>query len=60
VRRCILCGATEVNVAEDGRLVTVTCVACTAVVQIEFDPPDQPDLRGRIELLAQGRSPRPA
>jgi hypothetical protein len=60
VRRCILCGATEIDVAEDGRLVIVTCVTCAAVVQIEFDPPDRPDLRGRIEVLEQADDPIPA
>ena len=55
VRRCVLCGAAEIGVSEDGRVVTVTCLACDAVFEIEYDPPDQPDLRGRIEILQRGR-----
>jgi len=33
------------------RRVTTTCRDCRRVVQIEFDPPDKPAIRGRIEVL---------
>jgi hypothetical protein len=33
------------------RIVVVSCAACQSVVRIEFDPPDAPTLRGRIEPL---------
>jgi len=36
---------------EHDRIVTVACRSCGAVFRVEFDPPDEPDLRGRIELI---------
>jgi hypothetical protein len=51
VRRCLLCGDTAVAAKEDGRFVTTVCAACDAVLIIEFDPPDEPTLRARIERI---------
>ena len=51
VRRCLLCGHTAIAAKEDGRFVTTACVGCKAVLLIEFDPPDEPTLRARIERI---------
>jgi len=49
--RCLLCQHMPVEVATDDRTVTLSCPGCRAVFSIEFDPPDQPELRARIERL---------
>jgi hypothetical protein len=51
VNHCLLCGQTAIDVKTDGRFVTTSCRTCLAVLTIEFDPPDQPELRARIERL---------
>ena len=51
VNRCLLCGQTAIDVKIAGRFVTTSCPVCLAVLTIEFDPPDQPELRARIERL---------
>jgi hypothetical protein len=51
VNRCVLCGDTAITARVDGRFVTTSCSACDAVVIIEFDPPDEPQLRARIERI---------
>ena len=50
VTRCLLCGHRPIDTT-DGRIVTASCPACLAVLMIEFDPPDQPELRARIERI---------
>ena len=51
VDRCLVCGHAAIDAHVDGRLVTTSCAACLAVLVIEFDPPDQPWLRARIERI---------
>ena len=51
VNRCLLCGQAAIDAKMDGRFVTTSCLGCLAVLTIEFDPPDQPDLRARIERI---------
>jgi hypothetical protein len=51
VNRCVHCGDTAITAKVDGRFVTTSCSACDAVVIIEFDPPDEPQLRARIERI---------
>ena len=51
VARCLLCRHTPIDTTTDGRFVTASCPACLAVLLIEFDPPDQPELRARIERI---------
>jgi hypothetical protein len=51
VKRCLLCGDPNIVAKADGRFVTTACGACGAVLLIEFDPPDQPTLRARIERI---------
>ena len=51
VRCCLLCSSTAIDTNTDGRFVTTACSACFAVLRIEFDPPDEPDIRARIERL---------
>jgi hypothetical protein len=51
VRRCLLCGDTAIDARTSGRLVTTSCLVCHAVLVIEFDPPDEPTLRARIERI---------
>jgi hypothetical protein len=47
----VLCGDGAITVEVDGRCVTTSCRACRAVLVIEFDPPDQPHVRARIERI---------
>ncbi len=49
--RCLVCGHTPVDSDVDGRFTTTACDACLAVLIIEFDPPDQPGIRARIERI---------
>jgi hypothetical protein len=52
VKSCVICGSHDIEWRwSDERRVTITCRACDRIVQIEFDPPDEPELRGRIEVL---------
>jgi hypothetical protein len=51
VDRCLVCGHPAIDADVDGRFVTTSCSACLAVLVIEFDPPDQPALRARIERI---------
>jgi len=51
IRRCLLCGQTDIEVRVSGRFVTVSCRTCSAILSIEFDPPDDPQLRARIERI---------
>jgi hypothetical protein len=51
INRCLLCHHTPIDATTDGRIVTTSCPACLAVLKIEFDPPDQPELRARIEHI---------
>jgi hypothetical protein len=56
VKSCVICGSHEIESRwSTERLVTVTCKACRRIVQIEFDPPGQPDIRGRIDVLFDPR-----
>ena len=54
ITRCLLCGEMPVDAKTTGRFVTTSCRACRAVLMIEFDPPDQPELRARLERLDDG------
>jgi hypothetical protein len=59
IERCVLCRSTQISVAIEGeRFVTTDCQTCGAVVRVEFDPPDAPELRGRIELIVEPTSAR--
>jgi len=51
VTHCLLCGHTPIDTTTDGRIVAASCPFCLAVLMIEFDPPDQPELRARIERI---------
>jgi len=51
VQRCVLCGTTAIFQRRSGRSDLVTCGVCGAVFEVEFDPPDEPQLRARIELI---------
>jgi len=54
VHRCILCRSTNIQTeTTEGRIVIARCRHCGATVRIEFDPPDQPGLRGTIEVLVE-------
>jgi hypothetical protein len=35
----------------NGRFIMTWCRACSAILTIEYDPPDQPELRARIERI---------
>lgn len=54
VRRCLLCGATDIAISVSGRCVTTECRACAAILRIDFDPHDDPHLRARIERIDDG------
>jgi hypothetical protein len=51
IRRCLLCGDAAIDAHVNGRRVRTACLACHAVLIIEFDPPDEPTLRARIERI---------
>jgi ribosomal protein S27E len=53
VERCLICGRTAIEAKSNGRFVTTSCADCAAVLEIEFDPPDQPGIRARIQRLDQ-------
>ena len=55
VRRCLLCGAAAIDAKSRGRVVKTTCLTCRAALIIEFDPPDDPTIRARIERVARDR-----
>jgi hypothetical protein len=50
---CLHCGSRHIKGSESGRFHTVSCLDCGAAFVIEFDPPDAPELRGRIELVQE-------
>ena len=51
VRQCLLCGHKDICATGAGRFVTTSCPQCLAVLKIEFNPPDEPDVRARIERI---------
>jgi hypothetical protein len=53
ISRCLLCRHAAIDAVTTGRTVTTSCPACHAVLKIEFDPPDQPELRARIVRIDQ-------
>jgi hypothetical protein len=53
VRRCVLCGAKHISSTTEGRIVSVQCHDCDAVFEVEYDPPDSPNVRGRIEIISR-------
>jgi hypothetical protein len=53
VSRCLICGHAEIDRVVNGRFVKTECRVCRATLVIEFDPPDQPGLRARIERINQ-------
>jgi len=57
VRRCILCGADHINATTEGRTVTVHCQSCDAIFEVEYDPADSPNVRGRIEIISRRTGP---
>ncbi len=54
IKRCILCRSEAITMhVEQGRIATAACHSCGATVRVEFDPPDEPGLRGRIDVLIE-------
>ena len=51
VRKCLLCGHKDISATGEGRFVTTSCSQCGAVLKIEFNPPDEPEVRARIERI---------
>jgi hypothetical protein len=51
ISRCLLCGSPSIQVCVQDRFVTTTCSGCRGILAIEFDPPDAPGIRARIERL---------
>jgi uncharacterized cupin superfamily protein len=60
VRRCLLCGHAPVDAGVHDRVVTTSCSSCQAILVIEFNPPDQPGLRARIDRIPGSRTKRGA
>jgi len=59
ISRCVLCASQSVTTCtEHERVVTVSCADCGGVVRVEFDPPDAPALRARIDLIVEPRTGR--
>ncbi len=60
VERCVLCRSQNITTeSENERTVTAVCHACGATVRVEFDPPDAPELRGRIEVVVDPKKSGP-
>jgi uncharacterized Zn finger protein len=55
VRKCLLCGHKDISATGEGRFVTTSCSQCGAVLKIEFNPPDEPEVRARIERIDDAR-----
>jgi hypothetical protein len=54
VRHCVLCRSDDISTTHEApRIVTATCRTCGAVIRVEFDPPDEPWLRGVIEIIEE-------
>lgn len=51
VKFCPLCRHGVSESVTNGRAVMIRCHGCGAVVEVEFDPEDDPTLRGRITVL---------
>jgi hypothetical protein len=49
-----VCGASKLASVTGRRVVHVVCHACNSVFDVEFYPPDEESLRGRITLIARG------
>jgi len=50
----------HINATSEGRTVTVHCQACDAIFEVEYDPPDSPTVRGRIEIISRRTGPPPS
>jgi hypothetical protein len=47
-----MCGDPNISVHwESERVATAACRACGRVIRIEFDPPDEPTVKGRIDIV---------
>jgi hypothetical protein len=46
-------GQTRILTTTADRLVRVACRDCGAEFEVEFDPPDAPALKGRIEMIRE-------
>ena len=53
IRRCILCGSKSILKTTRDEVVRVLCRDCDSEFEVEFDPPDAPHLRGRIEIVRE-------
>ena len=51
VRRCLFCGVTTIQTRVAGRFVFARCLSCDTNFSVEFNPPDAPHVRARIERL---------
>jgi CheY-like chemotaxis protein len=51
VNSCPLCGHATNGLETPERITTLQCRGCGGIVTIEFDPPDDPTLRGRITVI---------
>jgi hypothetical protein len=57
VRRCVLCGSSDIGTDTDARFVFVKCRQCHASFMVEFDPPDAPNLNRRIDISSRRTGP---
>ena len=53
LQHCILCGSSTIFTYDDSVAVFVACRLCLALVRIELNPTDAPDVTGRIEILME-------
>jgi hypothetical protein len=51
INACPLCGHATNGVETPERMITLQCRGCSGIVTIEFDPPDDRTLRGRIIVI---------
>jgi CheY-like chemotaxis protein len=57
-KSCPLCGRLTNKWERHERIVTLECRGCGGIVDIEFDPPDDPTLRGRITVIRPSHDAR--
>jgi hypothetical protein len=56
---CALCGSAAIaSRSENERIAESACRTCGGIVRVEFNPPDAPNIRGRIDVIVEPWSRR--
>jgi hypothetical protein len=51
--RCLFCGHANTGSVVDADGTITVCYNCGGMIRVELNPPDDPDLAGRIECLRE-------